>query len=109
MSFIIGAAALSLWHATNLEVRISGNNYRITQAKSAAQSGINHFLALNLDIDDAFEGIVIPITNLTTRSAYIVEIYRTRDGKIAVLSKGLYRKGPRTIFSYPIRAAVEKW
>ena len=109
MSFVIGAAAMSLWNMANLDARIAGNNYKLSQTKFAAQSGISHFLALNLDVADAYEGIVIPITSLTRSCAYIVEIYRTEDGKTVILSKGLYRKGSRTIFSYPIRAAIEKW
>lgn len=108
MAAVLSSICVSLWHAANLDSQIAGNTYRISQAKSAAQSGINHFLALDPDIEDTYFGIIIPETRLTPKTSYVVEIYRTVDGKTAILSRGLYKKAGKIIFQYPIRAAVEK-
>lgn len=97
-----------LWSSANLDTQIAGNSYKISQAKMAARSGINHFLALNLDIEDAYYGIVIPETRLTTKTSYIVEVYRTIDEKTMILSRGMYKKGNRIVFQHPVRAIVEK-
>tara|TARA_Y100001938_G_scaffold136190_1_gene198745 strand:- start:1554 stop:1892 length:339 start_codon:yes stop_codon:yes gene_type:complete len=105
---IISSICLTLWYSTNIDAQIAGNTYKISQARFAAQSGISHFLALNPEVEDAYHGIVIPETRLTSKTFYVVEIYRTVDGKTAILSKGMYKKGSRIIFQYPIRAAVEK-
>ena len=99
---------LALWSAASLDSKIAINSHKTTQARAAAQSGISHFMELNLNIEDSHYGVVIPETQLGPRVSYIVEVYASPGGRIMLLSKGLYRKGEEVLYQYPIRAVAVK-
>jgi len=101
-------AYITLWSTASLDSKIAINSYKISQARAAAQSGINHFMSLNLGIEDNHDGIVIPETQLTSRLSYTVEAYVTYEGRVVILSRGLYRKGSKVLYQHPIRAVVVK-
>ena len=48
MMSILTAVVVMLWRSTNLSMLIAGNQRRQMQASTLADSGINHFRALNL-------------------------------------------------------------
>lgn len=110
MLVVLGVSAMMalmlsmLWSSTNLETQIAGNKYRISQARLAAQSGISHFIALDIPPEEVFENIVIPETRLSQKTSYKVEAVQLDDDKILVISTGIYKKAGRDLFEYPMRA-----
>ena len=97
-------SVIALWSNTNTDQQIAENQYRISQARTAAQSGLSHFISLHLSDEDLTEGnVVIPETSLSAKTAYAVEI-RRQDENYVVLSRGYYKKAGETVFEYPIRA-----
>ena len=51
MSMLITGVAILLFQTTNLDMMIAANKRRQFQASLAAQSGMNHFTALQFDYD----------------------------------------------------------
>ena len=100
LTFIISA----LWTSVEMESQIVSNKYRISQAKLAAQSGISHFVALNIEESDIIENIAIPETRLSSKTAYRVEAISIGEDKMLVISTGIYKKSGQKLFEYPIRA-----
>ena len=105
---MIAGLAHSLWSITNLNTQIVHNNVKLTLAKTAAQSGINHFIALNLTAEDIAGRFLIPETRLSSNSAYEVEAVWLNDNDLLVTSLGKYKKGSKTLFYYPVRAVFAK-
>lgn len=109
---MIALSASLLWSSANLDMMIAGNYKRVTQAKMAANSGINHFVSLNIDYDALYsqsvygDGIIIPMTQLSRTSFYLVEVDVLCCGpnRYIVKSTGYYRKGEKVISSYPVKA-----
>ena len=103
---LISMSASMLWSSVNLDLLISGNSRRSAQAKIAAHSGINHFIALQENYENLVDGIVIPMTRLSSKTFYKVEVDITccRPDMYIVKSTGYYRKGDRDIATYPVRA-----
>ena len=108
MSTILSMICLMLWETVSLDFKIVTNAYRINQAKLAAQSGLNHFMVLNTDVSEEDRRTVIPETRLTSRTSYTVSIHESQHDLITVVSKGIYRKGQKIVFQYPIWAVVKR-
>ena len=97
-------SAAALWSSVTTDQQIVENQYRITQARTAAQSGLSHFISLHLSDHELTAGnIVIPETKLSAKTTYAVEI-RRQDENYVVLSTGFYKKAGETVFEYPIKA-----
>ena len=111
MVSIMATVAMSLFSATNTQMMIAGNNRRIAQAKLAACSGLNHFIALDLSYNELRQLVepgevlfeVIPETSLSTHTYYQVAVRflstpsHTYSEKYIVESTGFYKKGDRVI------------
>ena len=96
--------ATMLWSNTNTETEIVGNNYKISQARQAAHSGLSHFISLHLSDQDIEERLLIPETQLTAKTAYEVEAVWADETRLIVMSKGKFKNGDDTVFEYPMRA-----
>ena len=111
-AMILAISASMLWSSANLDMLIAGNIRRVTQAKIAANSGINHFIALNLDYSSLrrqatlHDGVIIPMTRLSSKTSYLVKVDMTccAPERYIVKSVGYYRKGEEIIASHPVRA-----
>mgnify|MGYP001468754523 CR=1 FL=1 len=73
MAAMLSISATMLWSSTNTETEITANTYRISQARHAAHSGMSHFISLHLSDEDIEERLLIPETQLTSKTAYEVE------------------------------------
>jgi len=51
MGMLLTGLAIMLFQSVNLDMMIAGNKRRYNQASFAAQSGMNHFAALQFDYD----------------------------------------------------------
>ena len=96
--------ATMLWSNTNTETEIVGNKYKISQARQAAHSGLSHFISLHLSDQDIEERLVIPETQLTSKTAYEVEAVWVDETRLLVMSKGKFKSDDDTIFEYPMKA-----
>ena len=103
---------------------IAGNKRRHTQAVLAASSGVNHFMSLNIPVDDIAKSlrdqsssskIIIPRTPLDgKRTFYTVRanICCDRSGgylpenMIYIVSTGEYAKGRRIIAAHTVTATI---
>lgn len=110
MSALIMSAVLMLWSTTDLDLQITANQRRISQARLAALSGVSHFTVAAFDLDniEGEEAQLVPVTQLTAKTAYRVEAQAIEDGKVMVTSWGQYHKADNVIFEYPIRIIVER-
>ena len=124
MAAFIGLSASALFSITNLNMMIAGNKRRHTQATLAATSGVNHFMSLNIPVDNIAKSlrdqsssskIIIPRTPLDgKRTFYTVSasICCDRYGRylpdniIYVVSTGEYSKGRRIISTHTVTATV---
>lgn len=110
MLAVLGVAAMIslgislLWTNVTTEEQIVSNKYHISQARSAAHSGMSHFISLHLSDEQIDDGVMIPETELTPKTSYVVEAVWVEEGKLIVLSKGKYKKAGETVFEYPMRA-----
>ena len=101
---LLALAASSLWSNANTEEEITANTRRISEARHAAHSGMSHFISLHLSDEDIQERLLIPETQLTTKTAYEVEAIWIDDTHLMVMSRGRYKDGSETVFEYPMRA-----
>ena len=88
----------------NIDQQIVLNTRKISLAKAAAQSGLNHFVALGLSDADVSDRFVIPETNLSNNTTYEVVATWIDQQALLVVSTGKYKKNGMTLFSYPMRA-----
>ena len=65
---------------------------------------MSHFISLHLSDEDIQERLLIPETQLTTKTAYEVEAIWIDDTHLMVMSRGRYKDGSETVFEYPMRA-----
>jgi Tfp pilus assembly protein PilX len=112
VSVILSASAIALWSSANLDMMIAANNKRINQAKIAATSGLNHFISLGLSPAQLANisresGIVIPNTNLTSKTFYNVNLKTVccNSERYIITSTGYYKKGNKIIAEYPMRSS----
>ncbi len=101
---LLTISATMLWTTTTTDQQISTNNYKITQARSAAHSGMSHFISLHLADQDIQERLVVPETVLTSKTSYEVEAVWVDESHLLVVSKGKYKKAGETVFEYPMKA-----
>ena len=52
MLVVVTMSAVMLWNSSYLDSLIAGNKRRENMAKFSAQSGINHFMAMNFQAQD---------------------------------------------------------
>jgi len=117
MALMIGATALFLYSAVNLDMQIAGNNRRTTQAKISATSGMSHFSALNLNYASLRERAgdlqslqIIPETELGDMTSYEVKVHfccRLNERQYIVESIGYYKKRGKILSQYPVRALYQ--
>lgn len=113
MAILIVGLATAIWSSTNLDLQIMRNTRQITQAKTAALSGINHFVSLDIDHQALWsqavngDGIIIPETQLSHKTSYRVDIEFYRDDRYFVKSTGYYKKGSRVLAVHTSTALFE--
>jgi len=123
MLVIISSFSAVLWASARDNALISGNARRHTLAKISAQSGLNHFMALNLysqDLraaaNDRPEITVIDRTSMPgTRQEYEVKVRfccesngdPLPENKFFVISIGSYRAGGRISSQASLISLVE--
>ncbi len=101
---LLTISATLLWNDTTTDQQISANSYKVTQARSAAHSGMSHFISLHLSDQDIQERLVVPETVLTSKTSYEVEAVWVDESHLLVVSKGKYKKAGETVFEYPMKA-----
>jgi hypothetical protein len=123
MLVIISSLVVGLWASTRDDVLIAGNARRIKVATMSAESGIHHFMSLNLFADDLREMSggrntfpVIPEQRIPdTRQFYDVRVsfccdqsgQLLTDQKYFVISDGYYKSGGKVASKTTIRALVQ--
>ena len=112
LSAILSMSVMALWSAVNLDLMIAGNTKRINQAKMAASSGLNHFIALGLRPEQLADisregGTVLSNTELTSKTFYNVrlEAICCDSERYIVKSTGYYKKGDKIIAEHLIRSS----
>ena len=113
----ISLAAITLYQTTNDDMAITGNIRRITKAKLAATSGIQHFQVLGifyndlLELGDGAEVLnIIPETFLDVGVSYKVDVSLCCDlgsNRFRVISTGFYKKREKVVSSQEIQAIME--
>lgn len=103
---VIASTTTLLWSTTNIEMKITGNKYRISQAKMAAQSGINHFMLINRGTKENI--VEIEETSLSKNTSYKVDSFEITQDKILIISSGYYIKNKKRLFEYPIKVVMSK-
>jgi len=108
LTMFITAMAIMLFQSSHLDMLIAGNNRRHNQAKTAAQSGLNHFNAVGYGYDhlknlsgDANDFILFPNEQMSEVHSYRVAVGFCCDrlgnilprGQYHVQSTGWYKKG----------------
>ena len=101
---LLSLSVTMLWSNTNTDTEITGNQYRISQARHAAHSGMSHFISLHLSDEDIEQRLLIPETQLTSKTAYVVEAVWIDNEHLMVMSRGRYKNEGETVFEYPMRA-----
>ena len=101
---LLTISATLLWNDVTTDQQISANSYKVTQARSAAHSGMSHFISLHLSDQDIQERLVVPETVLTSKTSYEVEAVWVDESHLLVVSKGKYKKAGETVFEYPMKA-----
>ena len=101
---LMSLTATMLWTSTNVEADVTANNYRISQARQAAHSGLSHFISLHLSDEDIDGQLLIPETQLSEKTAYEVRAVWVDDTRLMVMSTGRYMDGQEAVFEYPMRA-----
>ena len=101
---LLSISVTMLWSTANTEAEIASNKYRISQARQAAHSGMSHFISLHLSDEDIEQRLLIPETQLTSKTAYVVEAVWIDEDHLMVMSRGRYKDGSDTVFEYPMRA-----
>jgi len=101
---LLALGASSLWSNTNTAEEITANTRRISEARHAAHSGMSHFISLHLSDQDVQERLLIPETQLTSKTAYEVEAIWIDETHLMVMSRGRYKDGSETVVEYPMRA-----
>lgn len=98
------SGAYLVWSMASADQQIMLNTRKISLARAAAQSGLNHFVALGLSDTDVPDRFVIPETSLSNNTAYEVVATWIDQQTLLVVSIGKYKKNGMTLFSYPMRA-----
>ena len=124
LSSLVGMSAMALYSAANLDMMISGNVRRGVQAKIAAMSGINHFMAMGVPVSDISAGmreegittkVIIPKTGIgDTKTYYTVSVSNCcglageglPENTLFVKSVGVYAKAGNTIAEHHMHATV---
>ena len=114
MSAFIGMSAMLLFSTTNMDMMIAGNTRRLNQAKISATSGLNHFIALNLNYNTLRRqaGVlqslqILPETRLSDKTSYEVKVLfccGLSDGEYLVESTGYYKKAGKVLSQKTTRA-----
>lgn len=104
LAAVIVSGAYLVWSMVNTDQQIVLNTRKISLARAAAQSGLNHFVALGLSDSDVSDRFVIPETSLSNNTTYEVIATWIDQQTLLVVSTGKYKKNGMTLFSYPMRA-----
>lgn len=108
MMALITSASLVLWHNSQIDMTIASNTHKIKHAQFAAQSGLNHFVAMYGSSQITTLGNALPNTRLSSKTSYKVDVYQLLEGgKMLVVSTGMYLKRGKVVFEYPIRFVWE--
>ena len=106
MSLMLMTVAGMLYTSSNTDMMLTTNIIRLNQAKLAAQSGINHYMALHPhSLDDE---VRIEETSLTSKTTYTVEVFNLSQISVLIVSTGFYKKNNKVLYTYPIRAVVSR-
>ena len=115
---LLSLSAIALYSTASLDVMISGNKRRHTQAKIAAQSGLSHFMSLDMHADEVRTWLA---GQERARILDRIEIgdgktYYTVDLKLVglefpdrfyVISTGTLEKGERILSTSSLTATVQ--
>lgn len=120
---IVSSLAVGLYAATRDEMLIAANYRRSTASRISAESGLHHFMALDLlaeDLRDLSEGRdVFPVISEQripgTRQFYDVRISFCCEGsgqalnedKFFVISNGYYKSGGKIAAKSTVKALVQ--
>lgn len=123
MLAIITSMVVGLWASTRDDMLIAGNTRRAKVSRMSAESGIHHFMSLNLLIDDLREmsggrnefPVITEQRIPDTHQSYDVSIsfcceqdgQALTDEKFFVISNGYYRSGGKIAAKITIKALVQ--
>jgi type II secretory pathway component PulK len=106
MTLMMTSVAGMLYTSSNTNMMLTTNIIRQSQAKFAAQSGINHYMALHPhSLDDDLR---IEETSLTSKTTYTVEVFNLSQNSVLIVSTGFYKKNNKVLYTHPIRAVVSR-
>jgi len=105
---LVTSIIMVTWNNSQVNASITSNVYKVKRAQLAAQSGVSHFAALYSNTRITSLGIAIPVTSLSDKTSYKVQIENfLENNRILVVSKGMYVKRGEVVFEYPVRFVWE--
>lgn len=123
MLVVITMSAVMLWNSSYLDSLIAGNKRRENMANFSAQSGINHFMAMNFQAQDVStmldvlnQATLIEPTQIPgTKQFYKVEVSNCCDQNgqklpedmFRVISTGYYGVKPNVMAEVAIEAFIQ--
>ena len=123
MLVVVTMSAVMLWNSSYLDSLIAGNKRRENMAKFSAQSGINHFMAMNFQAQDVATmldvlnkaTLIEPTQIPNTKQFYKVEVsnccdqagQRLPQDMFKVISTGYYGVKPNVMAEVVLEAFIQ--
>ena len=123
MLVVVTMSAVMLWNSSYLDSLIAGNKRRENMAKFSAQSGINHFMAMNFQAQDVATmldvlnkaTLIEPTQIPNTKQFYKVEVSNCCDQRgqkfpqdmFKVISTGYYGVKPNVMAEVVLEAFIQ--
>ena len=123
MLVVVTMSAVMLWNSSYLDSLIAGNKRRENMAKFSAQSGINHFMAMNFQAQDVATmldvlnkaTLIEPTQIPNTKQFYKVEVSNCCDqagqrfpqDMFKVISTGYYGVKPNVMAEVVLEAFIQ--
>ena len=123
MLVVVTTSAVMLWNSSYLDTLIAGNKRRESMAKFSAQSGINHFMAMNFQAEDVSTmldvlnkaTLIEPTQIPNTKQFYKVEVSNCCDNNgqkfsnnmFKVISTGYYGVKPNVMAEVVLEAFIQ--
>ena len=110
ISFLLSAAAITVYHTTNTQTKITHNDRLYKQAKINAQSGITHFVAKRHHYEDLIEighgqtEFLLLEGALSPKDHYQVRVRLNENDVFEVTSQGYVLKNEQVLSSASLKA-----
>lgn len=113
VSFLVTAAAVTVYHTTSIETRITHNSRLHRQAKNNAQSGLTHFVSKRHHYEDLIKigngqkEFLLFEENLSTKDHYKVSVQLNSNDMFEITSLGYVLKNQKILSEAAIKATFQ--